>query len=282
MLHVNTLQNIRLYKDAGTTPFATAGQLTCSGSVCSYAFTAAHNLLSSPIQPGTPVAIYLKADMSPAGAADLNDNFVFSVKSIAAKGNSTGKSATISGGATATGRTYVVPQGVVISGYSPTSSVQVGTGAGAELGKFKVMNNGSAAMTLSDFAISLNGSMASTQQYRLYASAGSGAPNDTSILLGTGSLSNGKLNFVVGTTTDANLTIQGDSWKYFTIKTVNVASNNNYAALSVNAIGDIKYKVSEANLGYSGNPSNDIDLSDTITGLPVDGKPALATVTFRD
>ncbi len=290
-LSTNTLQNIRLYRDADIDPFATAGQFSCTSGVCTYTFSASDNLLPSAIQTTAPITIYVKADVSGAGSANLNDNFVMKIGAttdITAKGNSTGVAATITGTAVPLGKTYVTPFSVVVSGYSPTSNVQIGTGAGAELGKFKVMNNGAAAIVLGSTTISLSGSVTSSpaQQFYLYASADGGSANDTSVTYGTSVLTSGNLFgdllTLVASATEANRTVQGNSWRYLTVKTVNVAANNDNAALSINSIGNVRYHVTEANLGYSGNPSSDNDVSDTISGLFADGKPSLATVTMKN
>ena len=78
-----------------------------------------------------------------------------------------------------------------------------------------------------------------------------------------------------------NRKIDGGSWRYFTIKTNGAAANNDTFQFSVSALGNLKFNVDEIDLGYSGNPQTDNDMSDTVTDLYIDGTPSVATVTAK-
>ena len=292
-LATTTLGNIRLYEGSASTPFASAAQFdSCDASKCTVTFTATDNLLANPV-PTTGVTIYVKADVGTGGVADLGDAFKFQITSstgdVAVKGSVTGStSGTRTGTPTASGYTYVVPQSVVIEAVSPTAATDVGTGAGVTVGVFKVTNSGSAAIHLASSSLSFanGGSATSTvNAYKIYASAVGGSQGDTSAwnttsTTGTSAGSSTVAFSLEGVSAD-NRKIDGGSWRYLTIRTNIAVDNNNTFQFSIASLGNALVNVDEANLGYSGNPSSDNDLSDTIYNLYINGLPSLATVTAK-
>lgn len=292
-LATTTLKDIKLYEGTATTPFASAPQFdTCSGTECSVTFTASDNLLSAPV-PTTGVTIYVKADIANGGAgAILGNDFKFAIAStthISVKGSvSASTSGTVTGSATSSGISYVVPQTVKIEAVSPTAATTIGLGAGQNIAVFKVTNNGTAPIYLSSTTMTFaNGGSATTStSFKIYSSAMGGGQSDTSSWnSGSGHAatnSNGAsstIKFATSSFTAAELKIDGGSWRYLTIKTTAAVANNDTFQLSVSSLGSILFYVNEADLGYSGN--SDSDLSDAITGLYVDGIPALSTVTAK-
>jgi len=292
-LATTTLTNIRLYEGSATTAFASAPQFdTCTGTICEVTFTASDNLLSAPVPTGG-VTVYMKADVAAGGSAILGNDFKFSIAStthIAVKGSVSGlTTGTITGSATSSGVSYIVPQNVKIEAVSPTTAAQVGTSAGQNVAVFKITNNGSAAVLLSTSTLTFTngGSATTTTSFKIYSSAMGGGQSDTSgwnsgsgyaASVGTTGASS-SISFATTTYSAAEQKIDGGSWRYLTIKTTTAVANNDTFQFSVSALGNIKFNVDEADLGYDGN--GDGDLSDTILGLYVDGIPALSTVTAK-
>ena len=149
------------------------------------------------------------------------------------------------------------------------------------------MNNGSAPVYLAsstDFAFANGGAATNTLSFALYSSAPGGSQSDSSITYIATSTAYGAsstIPFNLTYVSAANRLINGGSWRYLTVKNVGAPINNDSFQLAVSTIGNIKFHVVESDLGYSGNPASDTDLSDTITGLYIDGTPSLATVTAK-
>lgn len=285
--------NLKLYKDDATTPFAEAAEMTCvaSGgtSTCTYTFAATDNLLPATVQPGAPVTIYVKADIGGTNAAVLGDSFKFSISSttadIVAKGASSGSAIVPSNtaGIVSGGTSFISPWTVTVTGDTPSagSSQTQTVAAGTQLARFKVTNNGSGQISLSTttFTFTDSGSKSTTYTYYLYYSDENSTNYTqnlfTSSTAATSSLNN--MNFA-STTATTNITVNGGAYRYLTIvvNTAEASATGNSFTVSVSALGNLKYNISETNLGYVGN--GDGDLSDIITGLYVDGKPTLGTI----
>lgn len=293
-LATSTVTNIKLYEGTNSTPFAQASQFdSCTSGVCSVSFTSSDNLLAAAV-PTTGVNIYVKADVSAAGTATLGDNFVFKIASatttdITAKGAlSSAAPTSVSGTPTASGITYVVPQQVLIEAVSPTSATEVGLSSGQTLGVFKVTNNGSAPVYASGtWSFANSGSATTSVTFIMYSSAQGGSSGDISVTFATstagttGASSTVAFNAPGYGTSEADRTINGGSYRYYTIRSSGVAANNNTFGFSVSTLGSLTFTTKEADLGYSGNPASDSDLSDSNAGLYIDGKPSLGTVTAK-
>ena len=281
-LATSTLQNIQLLENG--TPVQSIGQLSCAAGTCTYTWVSANNILSNAV-PTTGTEITVKADIGAAGSADLGDSFKFVIAStsdVVAKGATTGAAGTVSGTPTASGITYVVPFQVSVEGVSPLVATNVGLGAGQVVGVFKVTNGGSSPIYLASTTFANGGSSTSTMTYELYASAPGGSSGDTTYAYATStSVAFGDLLSQALAPTEANRTIPGGSWRYLTIKTLGAADNNNTFQLSVSALGALKFYVKESDLGYSGNPSVDSNVSGTINSLYINGIPSLSTVTAK-
>ncbi|MEI6479419.1 MAG: peptidoglycan-binding protein [bacterium] len=295
-LSTTTLRNIALYLDNSSVPFASAGQWdSCASNTCTVTFTATDNLLGAAPVPTTGSNIYVKADV-PAGGqgVTLGDSFKLSIAAaadIVTKGAVSAATTTATGTAVPTAMSYVAPQSVVVDAVSPTSATQVGLSAGQVVGIFKITNNGSApiylASTTSQFTVSNGGAATTTVKFELYASAQGGSQSDTSITYATSTTSGGatgassSIPFNLASVSDANRQINGGSFRYVTIKTNGVAANNDTFALSISALGNVKYYVNESDLGYSGNPFTNSNISDSLTGMYTSGVPSLGTVTAK-
>ncbi len=289
-LNQNNVKNIRLYAKKGSytsfqsdaTQFAYVGQFsTCSSNVCSFTWTDGSNVLPFTIDPGMGVTVWVKADLQGENVAKLGDDFYMSVTNdgtdVAAKGSITGATTSTMTGSSgiSTAATHINPFQVLVTGESPTSgsTTQSSIGAGTQIGRFKVMNNGSAQITLTDATFTNSGSHTNTNaRYTVYASSENSNDYTTNSLevSGTDTVAFGSLT--------TSVTINGGSYRYITVAvttTTSLASGDTYS-LSVGALGDLKYSVAESALGYDGE--QDGDLTGTITGLYVDGKPAVGTV----
>jgi len=287
-LHQNTISNLQLFRKVGTvmdsTPFATASQFsTCSSNICSYTWTATDNLLPAPIDPGTPVEIYVKADIGSEGVAYVGDDFGFAMNmtsgaDITAKGVNTGNAPTYAGGYlnnATSNRTYVVPFSVVVTADYPStgSTVNSSVGSGTIIARFKVQNNGSAQVTVTNATFSDSGSNSTTaDRYDLkYSSQNS---NDYTANSATSSAT----SVAFGSLTNS-FTIDGGSYRYISV-TVSAGTGGlsigDAFNLAVASLGDLKFSVTESGLGYDAD--QDSALTSTITGLYVDGKPVAGTV----
>ncbi len=300
-LSTTTLRNIALYQDNASVPFSSAGQWdSCNGTTtCTVTFTATDNLLAAPV-PTTGANIYVKADV-PAGGqgVTLGDSFKLSIAAntdIVTKGAVSAATTTATGTAVPTAMSYVAPQSVVVDAVSPTSATQVGLSSGQVVGIFKITNNGTAPIYLASttdvskqFTISNGGAATTSVKFELYASAQGGSQSDMSVTYATSTTSNGAtgasstiaFDFKIAGVTDANRQINGGSFRYLSIKTNGVAANNDTFALSISALGKVQYYVNESDLGYSGNPFVDSNISGTLGGMYTSGTPSLGTVTAK-
>ena len=287
-LNSNNIKNIRLYAQNGTgallgttTPFQTIAQFSaCSSNVCSYTFTSNDNILPMTIEPGTPVTMFVKADIQGENTAKLGDDFYFRLQNgadVVAKGSVTQTTTTESGNFndSATAKSYISPFSVMASDVYPTSGSTTlsSVGAGTVLGRFKVTNNGSAQVTLTNAKFTDSGAHTGTAaRYTVYASSENS--NDYT----ANSLEASSTDSVDFGSLTSTITINGGSYRYITvaITTVTSVAAGDTFSLSIASLGDLKYSVTEANLGY--DAEQDGDITGTITGLYVDGKPALGVI----
>ncbi len=293
-LHQNDLVNITLYRQVGaapmdSTPFATASQFsTCVNNSCSTTWTATDNLLAEPVQPGTVVTIYAKASVGGGGIGYLGDDFYLSLDmtagaDITARGAQTGVAPTYAGGnlnGQSNARSNIVPFGVVVSAFEPTTPVTEVVATGTALGRFKLQNNGSAKVTLTSAQFADGGSHTGTnERYTLYASS----ENSSDYLSNSVAMTTfDTLNFgtlpTPGSATSP-LTLNPGSYRYLTVvlSTAGSIANGDTFALGAPVLGYLSYSVSEADLGYDANQNG--TLSDTASHLYVDGQPILSVIT---
>jgi hypothetical protein len=285
-LNGNNIKNIRLYAQTGTgallgttTPFQTISAFSsCSSNVCSYTWTSNDNILPMAINPGTQVTLFVKADIQGEGTAKLGNDFYFRVQNgadIVAKGAVTQTTTTESGNFNdaSTAVSYITPFQVIASAEYPTSTTLSSVGAGTVIGRFKVINNGSAQVTLTDATFTDSGSHTGTSaRYTVYASS-ENSNNYTTTLLETSST-----DTVAFGSLSTSVTINGGAYRYITVtaSTVTGVASGDTFSLSVASLGDLKYSVTEANLGY--DAEQDGDITGTITGLYLDGKPSLSVI----
>lgn len=282
----NDVVNIQLFRQVGSgaidsTPFATAQQFaSCASNACSYSWSATDNLLPAPIDPASPVTVYVKADVGGQNVAKLGDDFYMGLDmsaGITAKGVQSAAAPTYSGGflQNTTAPSVIVPFQVLVTGDYPASGTNQLTslGAGTVIGRFKVTNNGNAQVTLTNFTPTDSGAHTGTSaRYTLYFS------NDGDSAYTANSASTTQSDTLAFGSSFTGVTINGGSFRYVTITASTVtglASGDTYN-LSISALGNVKFSVAESALGYDGN--QDGALSTTLTGLFADGKPTLGTV----
>jgi hypothetical protein len=277
VLNADDVVNLRLYKDNDTTPFATASQGSCSASTCTYTFTWADNWGAGAVQPGSPMTVYVKADIGGQGVARLGDNFKFKIAAatdVKAKGAVSGSNSSVTGTPTVTAVTHIVPFSVVVSGETPSagSSVTQTVTSGTVIGRFKVQNNGSAQINLTHIKFTDNGTNSSaTETYKLWYSDENSSNYTAHIAAGSTSVDFGALG--------TPITLNGGSYRYLTVTVddaAGLASGDSFN-LAVASLDDLKYNVSDADLGYDGNRDGNSS-SGITTGLYVDGKPVLGTI----
>lgn len=312
-LKATDVANLALYRGTDTTAFATAPQFSdciTIANTCTYTWTATDNLLPAPVDPASPVTIYVKADIGNTGSANLGNNFYMYFKDDAAggadeddafnaKGAYTGLNledpdgngvadtyTNITGGAQATGTTFISPFSVVAEANYPISDVnQISV---SKIATFKITNNGQTQITLTKATFADNATHpGGALTYKLYASS-----EDTTNWLGTllettatgadGITDTDTVAFGTGLVVqsdDSALTISSGRYRYLTVVVVGTPVNGDKFNLAISALGDLQYSVAEGDLGYNGNPGTDPNTTGTILNLYVDGKPVLATVT---
>ncbi|MEK7543088.1 MAG: hypothetical protein AAB503_02190 [Patescibacteria group bacterium] len=288
-LGITTLKNIRLYESSTAgTPVASAPQFDSRDNT-SVTWSATDNILSAPV-PIAGITLYIKADIASAGQGRLGDDFKFMIadtSDIKIKGSVTGLSGKVIGTPFVSGITRVVPQKVVIEAVSPKTATTIGTASGQIVGVFKVTNNGNAPISIGKSVRFSNAGVSKKIAFALYVSAMGGSSSDSETYIASASINDASstIDFNIGSlqkesSVDVDCIINGGTHRYLTIKTNGTAENNNTFQLSVSALGNISYKISEADLGYDANL--DGDLNDTISGLCIDGTPSLATVTVKN
>lgn len=288
-LHSNTLKNIRLYTVNPANLIARADKLdSCIRDICTVTFFDSSDAILTSV-PFDGKRINILADIAPGGEATLGEHFRFEIVSttdVEAFGAISGTRATVVGTPRVPGSIFIVPQLAFIEEIYPTTAVQVGSSAGQTVAVFKITNSGSAPIYLSPANITFTngGYSRGNVSLKLYASANNGVRSDTTVSYSSSNAggSSGVVSFDLSGVSEADKTINGGSWRYITFKTAAYAYENDTFQFSVSKLGDVIFDVKESDLGYSGNPSEDADLSDTIRWLWVDGKPSVATVTVKN
>ena len=289
-LHQNDISNLRLYAQQGsgpllgtTMPFATANQFgTCVSNVCQFSWLTVDNLLPFTVNPGIGVTIFVKADITSAPLPYLGDNFYMSVANngtdVTGFGVSSGLAPTYDNNtANAFGApSQIVPFRVAVTGDYPTSGSTIVSSvpAGTHIGRFKVMNNGTSAVTLTNAKFSDSGSHTGTSaRYTVYAS-GENMSNYTANTLGVSAT-----DFSAGSLTmPISITLNPGAYRYITVAITNVAgiASGDTFNLSFAQMGDLKFSLSEATWAHDGN--QDGDTLDTSSNLWTDGRPSLGFV----
>ena len=270
-------QNVSLYLNDATTPFAVKSQCTSLGTE-NCTFTSADSLFEIPA--GQTYKIRVKADISGQGGAVLGDTLRFQIddvdSAIVAKGKSTLGASQVSGTPTISYYKQIAPFGVIVTGVSPSeNSSQTKTiAASTVLGQFKVMNNGTAAITLVTTTLYDGGSNSTSSLVYDIFQSDANSVNPTGSAVATSTKSSNALAFVL-----AGVTLQPGEYRTFTVKVgstgaTGLASGDTFQ-LYVSSIGDILYSVAESALGYDGNA--DGDTGDSLHNLFITGKPQLGT-----
>jgi hypothetical protein len=282
----NDIVNLKLYRDNDTAPFASAGQMNyVSANNYTYTWTATDNLLPAAVQPGTPVTIYVKADVGAQGNVVIGDSFRFAFATntdIGAKGASSGQTlvnASIVGTPAVTAFTSIVPFSVSLAAQAPTGNQTQSIVAGTQLAIVKITNNGGSKITVTGVKFTDNGTHSgSTTTYKLYYSD----LNSVNFVGNTASSTWTSVDFsnlTASSTGTGPFTIDGGAYRYVTvaINTLGSAVSGDNFQLSIASLGDVKYSVVGSDLGYSVDASG--NLATVATGLKADGKPSLATLS---
>lgn len=167
---------------------------------------------------------------------------------------------------------HTVPA-IVITAEQPIagSSIPQSITDGTQIGRFKIINNSTSEITITNLRFTDSGSHSGSPTFNLFVSD-EGLGNFTSNLSATGA----SVNFQ--SLQDGGFSISGGSYRFVTIAiaSTNGLQTGNSFSLSIASLGDAKYSVTESDLGYDGNGNG--TLADTITGLSVDGRPTLGTL----
>ncbi|MEK7512582.1 MAG: peptidoglycan-binding domain-containing protein [Patescibacteria group bacterium] len=169
---------------------------------------------------------------------------------------------------------------VEISAFSPTIPVTVGTGSGQVIGIFKIENRASHPIYLESVSFTNAGAASSAVTYDLRASREGYGAGDTSVAYATANPTSAFGSITAASETDRR--VAGGSSRYLTVRTNGAAAQNDTFALGVGALGDVAYAVNDTDLGDNANPSVNTTLTDTISGLAVNGLPAAAMVTAKN
>lgn len=185
---------------------------------------------------------------------------------------------------TATTSLSQIRQNVKVTAISPITPIQVGLSAGQTIAVFKITNNNTSPVYFgSPWLTFLNsGSTSTPQSFSLFSSVQGGTAGDTSITLRSQNLvttSTSPLAFD-NIFPEANQVINGGAWRYLTIRTRQIAHNNDTFRVSTGDLSNLKFYVKESDFGQSLN--SDSDLNDFITDLsPISSPTSTATVTAK-
>ncbi|KKR06995.1 MAG: hypothetical protein UT33_C0006G0071 [Candidatus Peregrinibacteria bacterium GW2011_GWC2_39_14] len=273
------LQNVKLVDQNGTVLATTGGLICSSNTACSYKWI----MLNVLVDPSAPLTIYVKSDIGGENIANLGDDFQFritdptvDITAVGATSAATISPENIIGGTIGgnSGRTTIIPaSNIVFSGGKPgtvpTISYSKAILPGAEMAKFRIINNDAAPIEIHYVKFGYSSSHHGTVTYKLLAKQWTPgvttlalAPNDSLPEL-FGELTTPYKLFGGGTYVDISVVVDQatDPWP-----------EEDTFQLSI-PFGGIRYSVSEASLGYSGNPAQDNDLFDAISGLYINGLP---------
>ena len=284
---VNDLLNLKLYRDTDTVPFATAGQMASSSPTTNtstvFTWTATDNLLPAPVNPGTPVTIYVKADIGGQNAAVLGNSFRFKIATntdVGAKGASSGSAlanTAISGAPAVSSISYIAPFSVALAADAPTGNQTQAIVAGTQLARIKITNNGTAKVTITGVKFTNSGSGAATTTYALYYSS----QNSSDYTGNTASTTMGSVDFSnLAANGGSAFSIDGGASRFVTVSVATLGGTAVSGAiwqLSIASLGDVTYTAAETDLGY--DATGDGLISGSTASLNADGKPSLATLT---
>ena len=317
-LTTSTLSNIRLYDGdpASSGKLVDTKQQFdwCNTSYCYVDFTSDVDIFGVGEGGNGPITttgkeVYVKAKINDlSNLPKWGDNFGFSIAAtthVSSTGvSSASTTITITGTPTASGYTNVAPAYVKIEKVNVPDTTP-GTGAGITVARFKVTNmSGSIPVYLSTstFQFTQNGSATTTMHvtgtstFKILASAQNGGETDTSgwnsgvgyyAARGTTGAST-TISFTTSTNATSGITpteakVDANSHRYLTIQTTVVSATNDTYQLAVSALGNILFNVFESDIGLSGNyngtSGGDVDTTDLITSLYVDGTPVSDMVT---
>lgn len=278
----NDLVNLKLFSStdngATKTQFASAGQMNTNGGTASTSFTwtATDNLLPAAVQPGTPVTVYVTADIGTGGSAVLGDSFVFKIAAagdVVGKGASSGNAASNTTVVAVSSVSTIAPFSVVAASDSPLGSLTQSIGAGTQIAKIKITNNGSAKVTIKSVKFTNTGSSAANADTYNLLMSDQGSTVAATAATGTVANAAGIISFP-GT----SITLDGGSSRYLAVSigALNSSSTATWQ-LSVASLPDITYQVVGTDVGYAVNA--DGVLTTTSGSLFVEGKPVLGTLT---
>ncbi len=259
--------NIRLMK--GTDVIASTPQFT-SGV---YNFNTEGKLTISKL---APALLKIRADIGSAAAAKLKNDLRFNIAAytdVVGRGVASGQ--TIYGATSTTAITSTItPLKLTTTVHSSSPSGEYTVISGTKLAVFSVYNAGAATVEITDFKVTdLGAQTGATSTYDLVNYV------DNTVYLSNIQVSGGVINFATMTTA---LTLNAGETKHLAIKVKTLSSGDRAGdtyQMSIAAIGNVKYKVTEADLGYDANKDN--DLTDTIWLIPADSTPVAYVVTKK-
>lgn len=152
-----------------------------------------------------------------------------------------------------------------VAGSSMTQAILAGT----HLGRFRITNLGTAKITVTSLSFVDSGThTGNTTTFRLYYSD----QNSSNFTGNTAALARPTVDF-----TGLDFSIDGGAMRYVTVAIHNIglAAYGDTFQLSAPTLGSGRFSVAETDLGFDANINGSI--MDTITNLPMDGKPMLGT-----
>lgn len=271
----NDLQNVSLYRNNESQPFASVSKMDLVNGKLTYTWSNPSNMLPSAVQPGVPVAIYVKADIGSGGQSIINDSFQFSIASgdVTGKGTASGVGVPISGYASVPALSYIAPFNVIASADAPTLDQTESVLTGTQIGRIRVFNNGIAKVTVSGINFTDTGSHTGTlTTLRLFYSD-QNSDNYTGNVAVT---SNQTTNFGG---TGALFTLDAGAYRYVTVAIDSLGSSvsGDTYKLSLAKFGDLSYWVNETDIGY--DATGEGILLNIVKGIRAEGVFALGTIT---
>lgn len=164
---------------------------------------------------------------------------------------------------------------VIISGESPifSDTITQTLSNNSHIGRFKITNNSTFPVTITNVNVTDNGTHWGTNTtFKLYYSD----EGTSSFTANIAQSNNANTNF--SSLISGGFSINGGSYRFVTVAIDHIGDllSGDFFNLSINSINDVKYSIREIDWGYDGNGNGLI--TDTINGLPVEGRPSLGTL----
>lgn len=220
-----------------------------------------------------PIQLKVVADITSPAASTLKDDLRFNIAAatdVVGSGAASGNTINAAAAATTAITSTIVPMDITTAVDSLSPSGEFSVLAGTTLAVFDVYNSGAATVNVTDFMITDTGvhtGATATAELSNY---------QTSEQYATNTAWTTTINF-----SSLSIPLNAGETKKLAVKVYDatgLAAGDTFR-MTIATISDVKYSVTEANLGYDGN--HDGDLADTISAVPGSSTAFAYTVTKK-